>query len=386
MYKRIPLLDLSSRHTCFLWGPRQTGKSTLLRTLFPEAPRYDLLLSDEYRRLMARPQAIREECAARGLTGSNQGAPIIIDEVQRVPELLDEVHWLMENRGLRFVLCGSSARKLKRGQGNLLGGRGIRYELYPLVSAEVPDFSLEQALNRGLVPSHYVSSDAPRLLEAYVGDYLREEIVAEGVTRNIPAFGKFMEAAALSNGKIINFANIARECGVSAPKVRSYFEILDETLVGRFVRPIARRGRRRIVESARFYLFDVGVAGALARRGQVREGSELFGRAFEHFIQMELTAYASYSGLHYPVEYWRTASGFEVDFVLADGAIAVEAKATAQVHSGHTKGLRAYAEEHHPRRSILVSLEPRPRLLDDGIEVMPWGEFLAQLWGGAVVV
>jgi predicted AAA+ superfamily ATPase len=319
------------------------------------------------------------------MVGSNQGAPIIIDEVQKVPELLDEVHWLMENRGLRFVLCGSSARRLKRGHGNLLGGRGVRYELYPLVSAEVPDFSLGQALNRGLVPSHYVSSDAPRLLEAYVGDYLREEIVAEGVTRNIPAFGKFMEVAALSNGEIISFANIARECGVSAPTVRSYFEILEETLVGRFVRPVARRGRRRIVEAPRFYLFDVGVAGALARRGEVREGSELFGRAFEHFIHMELTAHAAYSGLHYPVEYCRTASGFEVDFVLADGTVAVEAKATAQSHSGQTKGLRAYAEEHHPRRSILVSLEPRPRLLDDGIEVMPWRQFLAELWSGAVV-
>ena len=385
MYKRITVLDLSKTHTCFLWGPRQTGKSTLLTALFPNAYRYDLLLSDEYRRLMARPQAIREECAARGLTGRTQEAPILIDEVQKVPELLDEVHWLMENRGLRFILCGSSARKLKRGHGNLLGGRAIRYELFPLVSAEVPDFSLERALNRGLVPSHYASDDAPRMLEAYVGDYLREEIAAEGVTRNIPAFGKFMEIAALSNGEIINFANIARECGVSAPTVRSYFEILEATLVGRFVRPIARRGRRRIVESPRFYFFDVGVAGALARRGQIREGSELFGRAFEHFIHMELTAHAAYSALHYAIEYWRTSSGLEVDFILADGALAVEAKATTQVHAGHTRGLQAYADEHHPRRSILVSLEPRPRLLDNGIEVMPWGEFLAQLWKGALV-
>lgn len=385
MYKRIVLLDLSSRHTCFLWGPRQTGKSTLLTSLYPEAQRYDLLLSDEYRRLMARPQAIREECAARGLTGSTQAAPVIIDEVQRVPELLDEVHWLAENRGIRFILCGSSARKLLRGHGNLLGGRGIRYELYPLVSAEVPDFALEHALNRGLIPAHYVSSDAARLLEAYVGDYLREEIVAEGVTRNIPAFGKFLEVAALSNGGIVNLANIARECGVSAPTVRSYFEILEETLIGRFLRPVARRGRRRIVESPRFYLFDVGVAGALARRGLVREGSELFGRAFEHFISMEITAHAAYSGLRYTIEYWRTASGFEVDFVLADMSIAVEAKATSQAHSGHTKGLRAYAEEHHPRRSLLVSLDPRPRLLDDGIEVLPWRDFLSQLWAGEIV-
>lgn len=385
MYKRITILDLSKKHTCFLWGPRQTGKSTLLRGLFPEAPWYDLLLSDEYRRLVARPQAIREECAARGLTGTNQRAPIVIDEVQKIPELLDEVHWLMENRGLRFVLSGSSARKLKRGHGNLLGGRGIRYELYPLVSAEVPDFSLEKALTRGLIPSHYLSDNALQLLEAYVGDYLREEIVAEGVTRNIPAFGKFMEVAALCNGEVVNFTNIARECGVSAPTVRSYFEILEETLVGRFVQPIARRGRRRIVESPRFYLFDVGVAGALTRRGQVRKGSELFGRAFEHFIHMELMAHAAYSGLHYAIHYWRTSSGLEVDFVLADGAIAVEVKSTEIAHSGHTKGLRAYAEEHHPRRSILVSLEPRPRLLDDGIEIMPWGEFLSQLWGGNVV-
>jgi predicted AAA+ superfamily ATPase len=296
---------------------------------------------------------------------------------------LDEVHWLIENRGLRFILCGSSARKLKRGHtANLLGGRAVRFSLLPLTSAEVGDFSLDRAVNRGLIPTHYDSEQASRLLEAYVGEYLREEIAAEAATRNIPAFSRFLEVAALSNGEIVNYANIARECGVSAPTVRSYFDILEDTLVGRFVRPASRRGRRRIVESPRFYFFDVGVAASLARRGQIQPGSELFGRAFEHLILMELVAHSEYRGERYPVEYWRTASGLEVDFVIAGGRTAIEVKATRQSHAGHLRGLRAHREEFKPEKSILVTLEPRARRMDDGIDVLPWQEFLGRLWDG----
>jgi len=383
MYKRIlSLLDL--RRTCFLWGPRQAGKSTLVHAQFPDAMTYDLLLSNQYRRLLADPGLIRQECAARGLTGRAQRTPIIIDEIQKVPDLLDEVHWIIENRGLRFVLCGSSARKLKRTHANLLGGRGLRFALMPLVSEEIPQFSLERALNRGLLPSHYDSDDAARLLEAYVGDYLREEIAAEALTRNVPAFGRFLEVAALANGEIVNYTNIARECGVSSPTVRTYFEILEDTLIGRFVRPAAKRGRRRIVETPRFFFFDVGVAGCLSKRGPILPGSELFGRAFEHWLYMELIAHAEYRGGRYPVEYWRTASGFEVDFILAGGTVAVEAKATRQAHVGHARGLQAHREECRPKRSILVTLDPHPRLLDGGIEVLPWRDFLRQLWTGEV--
>ena len=201
MYKRILNLPLSTSETCFLWGPRQTGKSTLLKTIYPDAKRYDLLLSDQYQRLLLHPGLIREECSAIGLNAENQASPIIVDEVQKIPILLDEIHWLIENRKLRFILCGSSARKVKRGRGNLLGGRAVRYELHPLVYPEIPNFSLVRALNAGLLPRHYQSSNYHQLLQAYVGDYLKEEISAESLTRNIPAFSKFLQISALVTAK-----------------------------------------------------------------------------------------------------------------------------------------------------------------------------------------
>jgi len=384
MYKRILSLDLAHKHSCFLWGPRQTGKSTLLSQLFPSSTVYDLLQADEYRRLVANPSLLREECLAQGLTGASQKHPVIIDEIQKIPELLDETHWLIEHRGIRFVLCGSSARKLRRGHANLLGGRAVRYELGPLVSQEIPDFSLERALNHGLLPRHYDSDQPQRLLQSYIGDYLREEIVAEAATRNLGAFSRFLEVAALSNGGTINAANIARDCGVSAPTVRSYFEILEATLIGRFLPAFGRSGRRRLIESPRFYFFDVGLAGALCRRGEVSPGSELFGRAFEHFIFLELAAYCTYMASA-PVCYWRTASGLEVDFILGEGEIALEAKATTGVHAGHLSGLRAFREEHPSSQAIVVSLDLRPRTLSDGIQVLPWRSFLTKLWSGQLL-
>ncbi|MCP4156161.1 MAG: AAA family ATPase, partial [bacterium] len=198
MYKRILNLSLSSQETCFLWGPRQTGKTTLLKNLFPKATIYDFLLSDQYRRFVADPSILRQECDAVNLNRDNQVYPIIIDEVQKIPQLLDEIHWLIENRGLRFILCGSSPRKLKRSHANLLGGRGVRYQLFPLVYPEVHDFSLTKAINHGLIPRHFLSKSPAKLLQAYVGDYLKEEITAEAVTRNIPAFNRFLEVAAFS--------------------------------------------------------------------------------------------------------------------------------------------------------------------------------------------
>src|SRR4030042_5151833 len=206
MYKRIIDFSLPPEPIFFLWGPRQTGKNTLLRERFPSARRYDLLLSEEYRRLVHQPSIIREECLALLKRSELKDQPIIVDEVQKVPDLLDEVHWVIENKGLRFILCGSSARKLKRGHVNLLGGRAVRYELYPLVFPEVPDFSLETALNDGLLPTHYGSPISRNRLQAYVGDYLKEEITAEAVTRSIPSFSRFLESSALANGEVIHFS------------------------------------------------------------------------------------------------------------------------------------------------------------------------------------
>lgn len=385
MYNRIQKLSLSEQETCFLWGPRQTGKGTLLKTLFPNSIRFDLLLSDEYQRLLRRPSIIREQCLAAGLDAGSQKTPIIIDEIQKIPALLDEIHWLIENRGLRFILCGSSARKLKRGHANLLGGRAVRYELYPLVYSELSDFSLLKALNSGLLPRHYDVAKPARLIQSYVGDYLKEEIVAEALTRNIPAFSRFLEIAALSNGEVLNFTNIARECGVSGPTVKEYFQILEDTLIGRQLPAYRKRKKRRLITSPKFFFFDLAPVIHLSRRGVIQPGSELFGRAFEHFIWMEIIAHSSYSELFYPVFYWRTSSGIEVDFILGDHEIAIEVKSTTLANDSHLKGLRRFKEEYSTRRRILVSLDSNPRQTIDQIEILPWNIFLDQLWEGNVL-
>jgi len=342
-------------------------------------------MSDQYQRLLLHPGLIREECSAIGLTAENQASPIIVDEVQKIPILLDEIHWLVENRKLRFILCGSSARKVKRGRGNLLGGRAVRYELHPLVYPEIPNFSLLRALNAGLLPRHYQSSNPYKLLQAYVGDYLKEEISAEALTRNIPAFSRFLQIAALTNGELTNYNNIASECGVSAPTVKEYFRILEDTLIGRMLPAFRKRAKRRLIGAPKFFFFDIGIVAHLTRRGKIMPGSELFGRAFEHMIYMELTAHSGYSEENYPIAYWKTASGFEVDFVLGDHEIAVEVKGTDMVTNRHLKGIRAFKEEYQARSYIVVSMDTNPRKTEDGIEILPWQVFLDRLWANEII-
>jgi uncharacterized protein len=269
-----------------------------------------------------------------------------------------------------------------RGGGNLLGGRAIRLELMPLTAGEIPDFSLERALNHGLLPPHYLADDPRLLLDAYVGDYLREEIFAESLARSLPTFQRFLEVASLANGQVVNLSAIARDVGLSAPSVRSYFEILTDTLIGVWVPAWRKRAKRRVVESPRFYFFDVGLVNELAHRGGLKPGSAEFGAAFEHFIFMELRAHAAYREGGYPIAYWRTSSGYEVDFILADGAAAVEAKSTDNPTSDHLRGLRAFIEEQRPRQAILVCRAPHARKTGDGIEILPWRIFLHQLWAG----
>jgi len=378
-------LSLSDKETCFLWGPRQTGKSTLLKNRYSKAPYYDLLLSDQYRRFLSNPSLLRQECAAKGLTGAKQRQPVIIDEVQKVPALLDEIHWLIKNRGIRFILCGSSPRKLKRSHANLLGGRGVRYELFPLTYPEIPGFSLARALNQGLLPRHYLSSSPAKLIQSYVGGYLQEEIAAEALTRNIPAFNRFLEVAALANNEMVNYKNIASDCGVSSPTIKGFYQILEETLIGHFIPAYRRQVKRRLIRAPKFVFFDLGVVAHLTRRGIVREGSELFNRAFEHFITLEIIAHSAYSENWYMLSCWRTASRFEVDLVLGAGQVAVEIKATPQAADRHLRGLRAFKEEHPKATGLLVSLDPRPRRTEDGIWILPWQEFLDRLWGEKII-
>ena len=384
-YERILSLELPKGQSAFLWGPRKTGKSTLLRERFPDAVRFDLLDTRLLLEFTRRPWALAERLAA--LDGPTLTSPVIIDEVQKVPAVLDEVHRLIEDKGLGFVLCGSSARKLRRGHGNLLGGRAWRFGLHPLTYAEIPDFDLLRALNRGLIPQHYDTKQYRRALAGYVDDYLKEEVFDEGLVRNTPAFSRFFDALSFSHGELVNFSNVARDCGVDSKTVREYFQILVDTLVGSLLEPFSRRRSREVITRApKFYLFDVGVAGHLMGRRVERPAGPEFGRALEHLVLMELLAYRSYREVELPLRFWRTKSGLECDFVLGrEGDVVIEVKGSTHLRPSALRSIRAYVDEHGPRQAIVVCNERDARRTSDGIWILPWERFLEQLWSGAIV-
>jgi len=363
-------------NSIFLWGARQTGKSTLLKMRFPGVRYIDLLKSDEFARYSRRPALLREELS---LLPKNE--LIIIDEIQKIPALLDEVHWLISNHHLRFILSGSSARKLRRSGVNLLGGRAIRKHLYPFVSVEIPEFDIVKACNNGMLPPHYLVENATNRLQAYVGDYLQQEIKAEALTRNLNTFTRFLEVAALSNGEILNYNNISLECGVSAPTVKEYFSILEETLIAYIIPAFTRNVKRRVIQSPKFYYFDVGIANFLLKRTSVNPGSPEFGHAFEHLIMQEIIAYIGYFRPLQNLSYWRTSSGYEVDVIIGNAEVAIEIKSSDEVQSHHTKGLKAFSEEFPNCRLIVVSLDKYARRLNN-VEVYPALEFLSMLWNG----
>ncbi len=309
---------------------------------------------------------------------------MVIDEIQKIPALLDEVHWLIENTGTRFILSGSSPRKIVRSHANLLGGRALRYELFPLISQEIPDFDLLRALNNGLLPRHYISANPKKIISSYIGNYLMDEIMAEARIRNVATFSRFLEVAAFSNGEIVNYSNIASECGVSAPTVKEYFQILVDTLTGRFLPSFQKHPKRRVILAPKFYYFDLGIANYLLKRGKIEMGSENMGNAFEQFIYQEIYAHSNYSGLEYPLYYWRTASQTEVDFVLADHEVAIEVKSTGNATPRHAKGLLSFAEEYTVRKLILVTNDPFPRKMGP-VMVLPWNLFLQQLWEKEII-
>lgn len=376
-------ISLPRGQSAFLWGPRKTGKTTLLHQLFPNSLRYDLLETDTFMRLNKEPHLLREELKAM----PHIAQPVIIDEVQKIPALLDEIHSLIESEKMSFILCGSSARKLKRGHANMLGGRAWRFELFPLTTRELgKNFDLLTAVNHGLLPSHYFASQYKRSLKAYIQDYLREEIQYEGLVRNLPAFSRFLDAVPFCMGELVNYTNIARDCGVDAKTVAEYFQILVDTLLGTFLEPFRKKRKRAIItETPKFYLFDVGVAGGLVGRIITGPKGEEFGRAFEHLILMELLAYRFYSENDFRLSFWRTTEGREVDFVLGSGEVAIEVKGSVNVGGKELRGLRAFLTEHTPQKSIVVCQEKRPRVTSDGIHILPWSHFLDQLWGGNIV-
>jgi len=361
----------------FLWGARQTGKTTLLHDRYPEAKFYDLLDTTLSAELSVRPKILREEVLAE------RPRIVVIDEVQHVPPLLEEVHWLLENTATRFILCGSSARKLRRRSRNLLGGRAIDFHLLPLTTQEIGDIDLARALQHGTLPVHYLAHDPSPLLKAYVHNYIKAEIIDESATRNIPAFSRFLQVVGLTHGQQINYSNIARETGVSASTVRNYFQILEDTLLGFTLEPWRRRKKRRLVETAKFYLFDIGIANQLHPESRlVVQGSDRFGRAFEHFVLNEVRAYISYKRLDYPISYWRTSSGFEVDLIIGNMDLAIECKSTREIRTADLKGLRALNEENALRRKLVLSRVETRRMTDDGVEILPWRSFCQELWSG----
>ncbi|MBR1941431.1 MAG: ATP-binding protein [Bacteroidaceae bacterium] len=380
MLERIEKLKEIQEDSIFLWGARQTGKSTLLKALFPNAPYYDLLKSDVYTALSLRPSQLREECLML-----EEGTLVIIDEVQKLPILLDEVHWLMTNRDIRFILSGSSARKLRRQGANMLGGRAIRKVLYPLVSAEIPDFDITRALNNGMLPRHYLVNDASNRLQAYIGDYLQQEIISEAIVRKLDSFTRFLQVAALSNAEIVNYSNIAQDCGISSKSVKEYFDILQETMIGYFLPAYTKVVKRKVIQSPKFYYFDVGIPNYLLHRTPLRKGTVEYGHALEHLIIQELIAYLGYQGQGKTLSYWHTADNrYEVDAVIGDAEIGIEIKSSTSISSQDTKGLKAFGEEHPDAKLLLVSMEECPRLMN-GIEIWPAALFLQKLWEGVYV-
>jgi predicted AAA+ superfamily ATPase len=374
--RKLNLRELLENRSYFLFGPRQTGKSWLIRETLKDCKVYNLLDSETFLKLSQSPARIRQELRP-------EDRIVVIDEVQKFPGLLDEVQLLIEEKGVRFLLTGSSARKLRRGGTNLLGGRArVRY-MHPLVYGELGDaFDLARALDIGLLPSIYLSDAPYEDLQSYAGVYLQEEIAAEAAVRNVPAFSRFLTVAALSHGQIVNQTNIASDAQVSRMMVHEYYEILKDTLLGMEVAAWKKTVKRKPSSTSKFYFFDNGVARFFQRRKGLQLGSTESGEAFESYLFHEMRTFLDY-GHGGELCYWRSTSGFEVDFVLCDTA-AIEIKAKSNVANHDLKGLRALKEETSLKHYLVVSLEETPRTVD-GIQILPWRLFLQRLWDGELI-
>ena len=378
MIERILQIKKELDSSIFLFGARQTGKSTVLKQQFPNSIYIDLLDSTLRERFSRRPALLYEM-----LQDKEEGTLVIIDEIPEVPELLNEAHRLIVKQGLVFILCGSSARKLKRKGKNTLGGRAFPVYFYPFVSAEIPEFDIDRAVNYGMIPPHYLAKNPSRLLAAYIEVYLKEEVKEEALVRNLKAFQRFLEVAALTDGEMVNNNNIATDCGVSATTVSSYFDILEDTLIGYRIPAFQKVMKRRLVQAPRFYYFDVGVANHLLHRKDLVRGTPEYGHAFEHLVIQELYAWLHYTHSEDELSYWRTYTGLEVDAVIGDARVAIEIKSVEEVMPKHLKGLKAFGEEHPQSRKIIVSLDPINRRIGD-TECMYVLDFFKTLWSKGI--
>ncbi len=376
MYKRT--LDLNkaiARKSQFLFGPRQTGKSTLIKEQLPNALLIDLLDADLQLQLTARPGRLIELCAP----AIQKKQLVVIDEIQKIPQLLDQVHQMIEKDNLKFLLTGSSARRLRGDGVNLLGGRAGEIHLHPLTFSELgSDFILNNVLSYGSLPAIITSDDPIADLKDYSSLYLTQEIKNEGLVRSLPAFSRFLEVAALCNSQLINYSNIANDAQVPPNTVREYFQILRDTLIGNNLEVWRKSKKRKPTSTAKFYFFDIGVARALQGRfSPLNTRSAEFGESLESYVAHELFSYTDYKGLS-PLTFWRTQSGIEVDFIFKD-EIGIEVKATTNISNRHLEGLHALREEKGIKQFLLLCLEKHPRTVD-GIEIWPITDFLQALW------
>lgn len=362
----------------FLFGARQTGKSTMLEEEFPNSTFIDLLDTDLKRRLSLRPGLLYEM-----LQDLPDGELVIIDEIPEVPTLLDEAHRLIKKKHLRFILCGSSARKLKRKGYNTLGGRAVPVYFYPFVSTEVENLNLDKALLYGMLPPHYLAENPSRLLSGYIDVYLKEEIQEEALVRNLNAFHHFLEVAALSDSEIVNYQNIAADCGVSAKTVKEYFGILEDTLIGYMIPAYTKVVKRKVSQAPKFYYFDVGVYNHLLNRTSLAPGSPEYGHCFEHFIIQEIKAYLGYNGNKKQLSHWHTYNGKEIDAVIGDAEIGIEIKSAEEIQPRHLSNFKDFHDEYPNSRCILVSRDKLSRRSGE-VELLYITDFLKKLWAGEI--
>ncbi len=373
----LPRFLTLPRGSFFLFGPRGTGKTTWLRTVLPDALVVDLLKPEEYRRLSARPERLRER-----VRGAPPGADVVVDEIQRIPELLNVVHALMESgRGNRFVLTGSSARKLRRGGVNLLAGRASLRTMHPFMAGELGGaFALDAGLRLGTVPTVVDSDDPPSALAAYASLYVEQEVRAEGLARDVGNFSRFLEAVAFSHAATLNVSEVARECETSRSTVAGYLELLEDLLLAFRLPVFTRRARRRLVSHPRFFYFDSGVFRTLRPQGPLDRPAEIGGAALEGLLAQHLRAWLAYSRTDARLHYWRTRGGAEVDFVLygTPGMWAFDVMNADRVRPADLRGLASFGDEYPEARRVLL-YRGEHRLMRRDVLCLPIEPFLVRL-------